>query len=133
MAKKYENFSIGETISKENDNYSTWTNDLLRKLVTGKTLIKPKGSTGGHRLVESEVVYIFLSGMGKMEVIEYSNHEGGHGTNPSFGIEHKADLDLKAGDIILAEEGDYIKVTNTGNHEQLTYLRVFDSEGARKS
>ena len=132
MAKKYNNFTVGEALSKENEDYSSWTNDLLRKLVAGKTIIKPNGSTGGHRLVESEVVYIFLSGSGKMEVIEYANHEGGHGTNPSFGIDHKANLDVKAGDIVLAEEGDYIKVNNVNDHEQLTYLRVFDSEGARK-
>ena len=25
------------------------------------------------------------------------------------------------------EEGDYIKVKNSSNHEQLTYLRIFDS------
>ena len=89
------------------------TNDLLRKLVAGKTIIQPGESTGGHRLIESEVVYIFLSGTGQMEVIEYSNHEAGHGTNPSFGIEHKADLSISSGDIVLAEEGDYIKVKNS--------------------
>jgi hypothetical protein len=37
-----------------------------------------------------------------------------------------------SGDIVLAEEGDYIKVNNTSDQEQLTYLRIFDSEGARK-
>ena len=132
MAKKYENFSVGENLYKENEGYSAWTNDLLRKLVAGKTVIKPSGSTGGHRLIESEVVYVFLSGVGQMEVIEYSNHEAGHGTNPSFGIEHKAELNIVSGDIVLAEEGDYIKVKHTSDHEQLTYLRIFDSEGARK-
>ena len=132
MAKKYENFSVGENLYKENEGYSAWTNDLLRKLVAGKTVIKPSGSTGGHRLIESEVVYVFLSGIGQMEVIEYSNHEAGHVTNPSFGIEHKAELNIVSGDIVLAEEGDYIKVKNTSDHEHLTYLRIFDSEGARK-
>ena len=132
MAKKYENFSVGDNLSKTSDSYSAWTNDLLRKLVAGKTIIQPSESTGGHRLIESEVVYVFLSGVGQMEVIEYSNHEAGHGTNPSFGIEHKAELSIAAGNIVLAEEGDYIKVNNTSDQEQLTYLRIFDSEGARK-
>ena len=86
----------------------------------GKTIIQPSESTGGHRLIESEVVYVFLSGVGQMEVIEYSNHEAGHGTNPSFGIEHKAELSIVSGDIVLAEEGDYIKVNNTSDQEQLT-------------
>ena len=120
MAKKYENFSVGENLSKTSDSYSAWTNDLLRKLVAGKTIIQPSESTGGHRLIESEVVYVFLSGVGQMEVIEYSNHEAGHGTNPSFGIEHKAELPIVSGDIVLAEEGDYIKVNNTSDQEQLT-------------
>ena len=127
MAKKYENFSVGESLYKENEGYSAWTNDLLRKLVAGKTVIKPSGSTGGHRLIESEVVYVFLSGIGQMEVIEYANHEAGHRTNQCFGIEHKAELSIVSGDIVLAEEGDYIKVKNRSNHEQLTYLRIFDS------
>jgi mannose-6-phosphate isomerase-like protein (cupin superfamily) len=132
MAKKYKNFSVGDSISKNNDSYTTWTNELLRKLVASKTVIKPNQSTGGHRLIESEVVYTFLSGKGEMEIIEYANHEGGHGTNPSFGIEHKANLSVKTGDFILAEQGVYVKVKNTDDHEQLTYIRIFDSEGARK-
>ena len=132
MAKKYKNFSVGDSISKNNDSYTTWTNDLLRKLVASKTVIKPNQSTGGHRLIQSEVVYTFLSGKGEMEIIEYANHEGGHGINPSFGIEHKANLSVKTGDVILAEEGDSIKLRNTDDHEQLTYIRIFDSEGARK-
>ena len=132
MAKKYKKFSVGDSISKNNESYTTWTNELLRKLDAGKTVIKPTGSTGGHRLIQSEVVYTFLSGSGEMEIVEYSNHEAGHGTNPSFGIEHKATLKVKTGDVILAEEGDYIKVRNIDDHEQLTYLRIFDSEGARK-
>ena len=132
MAKKYENYSVGNSLSKTSKAYTAWTNDLLRKLVAGKTIIQPGESTGGHRLIESEVVYIFLSGIGQMEVIEYANHEAGHGTNPSFGIEHKAELSIASGNIILAEEGDYIKVNNSSDEEQLVYLRIFDSEGARK-
>jgi len=132
MAKKYKNFSVGDSISKNNDSYTTWTNELLRKLVASKTIIKPNQSTGGHRLLQSEVVYTFLSGRGEMEIIEYANHEAGHGTNPSFGIEHKANLSVKTGDVVLAEEGDYVKVKNIDDHEQLTYIRIFDSEGARK-
>ena len=132
MAKKYENYSVGDNLFRQSSAYIAWTNDLLKKLVAGKTIIQPNESTGGHRLIESEVVYIFLSGTGQMEVIEYSNHEAGHGTNPSFGIEHKADLSISSGDIVLAEEGDYIKVKNSSDQEQLTYLRIFDSEGARK-
>ena len=131
MAKKYQNFQVGENLWRSENTYKVYTNTLLNKLVASKTIIEPKGSTGGHRLVESEVVYVFLSGIGEMEVVEFANHEAGHGTNPSFGIEHKAELGITAGNIILAEEGDYIKIKNTSNLEQLIYLRIFDSEGAR--
>ena len=41
MAKKYENYSVGDNISKSSDAYSALTNDLLRKLVAGKTVIQP--------------------------------------------------------------------------------------------
>ncbi|GIR86657.1 MAG: hypothetical protein CM15mP86_01160 [Gammaproteobacteria bacterium] len=121
MAKKYENFQVGENLWRSENTYKVYTNTLLDKLVASKTIIEPNGSTGGHRLVESEVVYVFLSGIGEMEVVEYANHEAGHGTNPSFGIEHKAELSITSGNIILAEEGDYIKVKNTSKLEQLIY------------
>ena len=132
MAKKYENFQVGENLWRSENTYKVYTNTLLDKLVASKTIIEPNGSTGGHRLVESEVVYVFLSGIGEMEVVEYANHEAGHGTNPSFGIEHKAELSITSGNIILAEEGDYIKLKNTSILVLLIYLLVFDSEGARK-
>ena len=132
MAKKYENFQVGENLWRSENTYKVYTNTTLEKLVASKTIIDPNGSTGGHRLIESEVVYVFLSGVGEMEVVEYAKHEGGHGTNPSFGIEHKAEMTITAGNIILAEEGDYVKVKNTSKLEQLIYLRIFDSEGARK-
>jgi hypothetical protein len=99
MAKKYENFQVGENLWRSENTYKVYTNTLLEKLVASKTIIDPNGSTGGHRLIESEVVYVFLSGVGEMEVVEYANHEAGHGTNPSFGIEHKAELPITAGNI----------------------------------
>ena len=131
MAKKFKNYSVGEKITKSNDSYTTWTNDLLRKLITSKTVINPGKTTGGHRLIESEVVFVFLSGFGEVEIIEYSNHEAGHGSDPSFGIEHKEDIKVRASDILLAEEGDFIKIKNMHATEQLSYLRIFDKEGWR--
>ena len=73
MAKKYENFQVGENLWRSENTYKVYTNTLLEKLVASKTIIDPNGSTGGHRLIESEVVYIFLSGTGEMEVVEYAN------------------------------------------------------------
>ena len=59
-----------------------------------------------------------------MEVIEYMNSEEGHGTDPSQGIEHQDSFELTAGDVILVQSGDFVKVVNESEHDQLTYLRV---------
>ena len=38
---------------------------------------------------------------------------------------------LTAGDVILVQSGDFVKVVNESEHDQLTYLRVFDRDGWR--
>ena len=53
MAKKYENFSVGDNLSKTSNSYSAWTNDLLRKLVAGKTIIQPGGSMRDNEVIEA--------------------------------------------------------------------------------
>ena len=40
--------------------------------------------------------------------------------------------ELSAGDVVLVESGDYCKVVNDSDHDQLTYLRIFDRGGWRK-
>ena len=81
MAKKYKNYTVSNDISKENDSYTTWTNDVLRK-----------------------VIAIFL----------------------------KEKMDVYSGAVVFAEEGDYIRVNNTHEQENLTYIRVFDRDGWRQ-
>ena len=66
-----------------------------------------------------------------MEVVEYMNSMEGHGADPSEGIEHQDSFSLTAGDVILVQSGDFVKVVNESEHDQLTYLRVFDREGWR--
>ena len=73
-----------------------------------------------------------VNGRGIMEVVEYMNSKEGHGSDPSRGIGHKDSYALTAGDVILVESGDYVKVVNESDHDQLTYLRVFDREGWRQ-
>ena len=104
---------------------------MLSKLIASKTVIEPSKSTFGHRLLESEVVFVVVSGRGIMEVVEYANTSDGHGHDPSHGIMHKDEYALSAGDVILAEEGDYVKVSNESDHDQLVYLRIFDKAGWR--
>ena len=83
MAKKYVNFRVGGSPYKVTDDYSVWTNDLLGKIIASKTVIQPGKSTVGHRLSDSDVVYIIVNGRGMMEVIEYMNSMEGHGKDPS--------------------------------------------------
>ena len=94
-------------------------------------MLEPNKTTYGHRLLESEVVYVVISGRGVMEVVEYMNSADGHGHDPAHGIMHKDEYALAAGDVVLAEEGDYVKVLNESDHDQLVYLRIFDKAGWR--
>ena len=132
MARKYVNYRVGWSPQKETDDYSVWTNDLLNKIIASKTIIQPGKATIGHQLINSDVVYVVVNGRGTMEVIEYMNSKEGHGSDPSRGIDHKDSYALTAGDVILVESGDYVKVVNESDHDQLAYLRIFDREGWRK-
>ena len=62
----------------------------------------------------------------------YMNDEDGHGSNPSYGVQHKDSYELSSGDVILVESGDYCRVINDSDHDQLTYIRIFDREGWRQ-
>ena len=131
MAKKYTNFRIGGSPQKTTDDYTVWSNDLLQRIIASKTVIQPGKSTLGHKLIESDVVYVITNGRGTMEGVEYMNSEEGHGGDPSYGVEHQDSYDLVAGDVILVQSGDYVKVSNKSEHDQLAYLRIFDREGWR--
>ena len=132
MAKKYNNFRVGGSPSNVNEDYAVWTNDLLERVIASKTVIQPGKSTQGHKLIDSDVVYVITNGRGSMEVVEYMNSDEGHGSDQSYGVEHKDSYDLTAGDVVLVQSGDYCKVINLSEHDQLTYLRIFDRGGWRK-
>ena len=132
MAKKYNNFRVGGSPSNVNEDYAVWTNDLLERVIASKTVIQPGKFTQGHKLIDSDVVYVITNGRGSMEVVEYMNSDEGHGSDPSYGVEHKDSYDLTAGDVVLVQSGDYCKVINLSEHDQLTYLRIFDRGGWRK-
>ena len=75
MAKKYTNFRIGGSPSKVTDDYTVWTNDLLQRVIASKTVIQPGKSTIGHKLIDSDVVYVITNGRGTMEIVEYMNSD----------------------------------------------------------
>ena len=132
MEKKYNNFRVGGSPQNVNEDYAVWTNDLLERVIASKTVIHPGKSTQGHKLINSDVVYVITNGRGSMEVVEYMNSDEGHGSDPSYGVEHKDSYDLTAGDVVLVQSGDYCKVINLSEHDQLTYLRIFDRGGWRE-
>ena len=132
MAKKYNNFRVGGSPQNVNEDYAVWTNDLLERVIASKTVIHPGKSTQGHKLINSDVVYVITNGRGSMEVVEYMNSDEGHGSDPSYGVEHKDSYDLTAGDVVLVQSGDYCKVINLSEHDQLPYLRIFDRGGWRE-
>ena len=132
MAKKYNNFRVGGSPHNVNEDYAVWTNDRLERVIASKTVIQPGKSTQGHKLINSDVVYVITNGRGSMEIVEYMNSDEGHGSDPSYGVEHKDSYDLTAGDVVLVQSGDYCKVINLSEHDQLTYLRIFDRGGWRK-
>ena len=53
MAKKYVNFRVGGTPQRETEDYTVWTNDLLKRIIASKTVIQPARSTTGHKLINS--------------------------------------------------------------------------------
>ena len=59
------------------------------------------------------------------------NSTEGHGSDPSYGIQHEDSYDLSSGDVVLVQSGDYAKVINESEHDQLTYMRIFDRGGWR--
>ena len=61
MAIKYNNFRVGGAPQKINDDYAVWTNDLLQRVIASKTVIQPGKSTIGHKLVDSDVVYVITN------------------------------------------------------------------------
>ncbi len=63
MAKKYTNFRIGGSPQKVTDDYTVWSNDLLQRIIASKTVIQPGKSTIGHKLIDSDVVYIITHRM----------------------------------------------------------------------
>ena len=78
MAKKYNNFRVGGSPSNVNEDYAVWTNDLLERVIASKTVIQPGKSTQGHKLIDSDVVYVITNGRGSIEVVEYMNSDEGH-------------------------------------------------------
>ena len=90
-----------------NETYDVIDNTNLDNLVVSKTILHWGKETSGHNHTGQEEVYIFTEGHGKMVV----------GSDTHI---------VKDGDIILIPDGDYHKVWNTQEEDDLIFICVFD-------
>jgi len=97
---------IGGEVIKDNDTYLLKDNAFGNNLVLSSTFLRANQSTNGHEHKGQEEVYFFVDGQGQMEI-----------DNNKF--------DVKAGDVICIEDGEFHRVHNTG-HYGLYFVCVFD-------
>ena len=97
---------IGGKVVKDDDRYVVKDNESLNNLVVSSTDLKPGKSTSGHKHAGQEEVYNFVKGEGKMKVDEDI-------------------FSVKAGDVILIEDGKFHQVINDSN-KNLYFVCVFD-------
>jgi mannose-6-phosphate isomerase-like protein (cupin superfamily) len=99
---------IGGDIVKDSDVYLLRDNKTLKNLVVSSTFLRANKCTTGHRHEGQEEVYMFITGEGEMEV-----------DGRLFNV--------REGDCVLIEDGEFHKVYNTG-HLGLYFVCVFDGK-----
>lgn len=99
---------IGGEVVKDNEVYLLKDNKTLNNLVLSSTFLRANQCTNGHKHKGQEEVYMFISGKGEMEI---------------DGIK----FNVREGDCILIEDGEFHKVYNTG-HLGLYFVCVFDGK-----
>ena len=99
---------IGGDIVKDSDVYLLRDNKTLNNLVLSSTFLRANKCTTGHRHEGQEEVYMFITGEGEMEV-----------DGRLFNV--------REGDCVLIEDGEFHKVYNTG-HLGLYFVCVFDGK-----
>lgn len=97
---------IGGDVIKDNDQYLLKDNKFGNNLILSSTFLRANQSTNGHEHKGQEEVYFFVDGQGQMEIDDNK-------------------FDVKAGDVICIEDGEFHRVHNTG-HYGLYFICVFD-------
>ena len=100
------NFEVGGAVVKQDDRYVVKDNNLLKNLILSSTRLNPGKQTTGHKHAGQEEVYLFIEGQGEMLLDERR-------------------FPVKAGDIVLIEDGVFHRVYNTSESE-LYFVCVFD-------
>ena len=98
----------GWNVVKEDERYVVTDNNILNNLVASTTYLNPSHSTTGHKHPGQEEVYIFMQGSGSMEIDDRT-------------------LEVKAGDVVLIEDGEFHRVHNNGQ-KILEFVCVFDGK-----
>lgn len=101
---------IGGEIVKQDDRYTVIDNKTLNNLVVSSTDLKPNKSTSGHAHVGQEEVYQFISGSGKIELIDLN------------GKHH--DQNVYPNDLVLIPDGWFHRVH--AHHNGIYFVCVFD-------
>ena len=97
---------IGGEVLKDDAQYLLKDNAFGNNLVLSSTFLRANQKTNGHEHKGQEEVYFFMKGKGEMQINEER-------------------FDVKEGDIICIEDGDFHRVFNTG-HLGLYFICVFD-------
>jgi mannose-6-phosphate isomerase-like protein (cupin superfamily) len=108
MQIKYNTNEIGGEVIKDNETYVLRDNKTLKNLILSQTILHRNQSTRGHNHTGQEEVYFFVHGKGTMQVGDQN-------------------LEVTTGDIVLIPDGDFHRVTNTGESD-LVFNCVFDGK-----
>ena len=104
--KKVTIKDIGGEVIKDNATYLLKDNAFGNNLVLSSTFLRANQKTNGHTHKGQEEVYFFMKGKGEMQINEER-------------------FDVKKGDVVCIEDGDYHRVFNT-SHLGLYFVCVFD-------
>lgn len=92
--------------------YDVYDNSNLTNLCLSLTELHANNHTGGHSHKEADEVYIFIQGMGNIQI--------GDILNP-----------CSRGDVFLVPRGEFHKVFNTGERD-LKFWSIFEKYGERR-
>ena len=93
-------------VVQSNETYDVIDNESLDTLVVSKTVLHPDKTTRGHAHTGQEEIYLYLSGVGTMQV----------------GDEQ---MPIKQGDIVWIPASACQKVANTGT-DDLVFISIFN-------
>ena len=108
--------NIGEykqlaNLIRNDETYKVYDLSQLQNLNVSLTELYPQKSTSGHSHKEADEVYIFIDGVGTMEI--------GNRTE-----------NVKGGDLILVPQGDFHRVRNEGT-SNLNFWTIFEKYEGR--